>query len=103
MVQLLLLAGPVAGCSPSAGGAGRSRSPWLQLGTAGGFVNRPLPSTQGMAEPFISIQTRSLSDPQRAEVGPRSGALGVTRDVRPRDLSLGVLLCESVAGSLLLS
>lgn len=51
------------------GGAGRS-APWLWLGTAGGFVNRPLPSTQGTEEPFYSIQTRSLSDQQGAEVGP---------------------------------
>lgn len=72
---------------PSVGGAGRSLSPWLQLGTAGGFVNRLLPSTLGMAKPFICIQTRSLSDQQGAEVGLRSGALVQRRELRLRDFA----------------
>lgn len=88
MVQFLLLAGPMAGMLSQCGWYREAPSPWLQLGTAGDFVNRPLPSAQGRTLPFISIRTRSLSDQQGAEVGPRSRALGVMRDLRPRDCSL---------------
>lgn len=55
-VQFLLLAGPMAGTLSQWGWYREEPSPWLQLGTAGGFVNRPLPSTQGRTVPFISIR-----------------------------------------------
>lgn len=84
MVQVPLLAGSWEERSPSVGGgSGRSLTPWLQLGTAGGFVNR-LPQHPGdlqrLLSPFRPVTLRSTG-------GRRLGSrvtLGQIRDLRLR-------------------
>lgn len=81
-VQGLWLAGPRQ--AHSVGGAGRSLSPWLQLGTAGAFVNRPFP---GAPRGWQSL-TSPLRPPGHfrsagAETGFRSAAPGQMRGLRP--------------------
>lgn len=86
MVQVLLLAGLVAGVIYPCGWCREELVSLALTGDSWGFVNRPFPSTQGTAKSFISIQTLSLSDQQGAEMEPRNGALRQMRAPRPRDL-----------------
>lgn len=86
MVIVLLLAGSVAGTFSHCGWCREEPISLALAGDSWWLCQQAPPQHPGEAEPFISIQTRSLSDQQGAEVGPRMGAPGAMRDIRPQGL-----------------
>lgn len=93
MVQVPLLAGSWEERSPSVGGgSGRSLTPWLQLGTAGGFVNR-LPQHPGdlqrLLSPFRPVTLRSTGGRGWAqELNPWADQGSKAKDLCPKCFSL---------------